>query len=173
VGGLIRGSLSEELRVEVRGPEATRLAAQGYGELEGDRLLLWPEEALYLLEKGKMEVEGGGARLGFREYLALITRDKPIVWPRYIIYRDLRESGRVVRKGVGETLLYRLYETSGQETSKYLVFPLSEGESVEVSRLLDAARQSADKGKVLVLAVVERRGEVVYYVCSETSPSNV
>ncbi len=170
---MILGVMSTDYRVEIVGAEATRLASQGYGELLDERLLLWPEEALYMLEKGAIAVESGGERLGFREYLALLTRERPEAWTRYIVYRDLRESGRVVRRGIGETLLYRLYESGSKETSKYLVLPLSEGESLELGKLLEAARQSSTKGKILLLAVVEGRGEVVYYACSEVSPSNL
>jgi tRNA-intron endonuclease len=29
-----------------------------------------------------------------------------------------------------------------------------------------------DQGKQLLLAIVERRGEVIYYLCTETSPTS-
>ena len=43
------------------------IAEQGFGELEGKALVLAPYEALYLVEKRKIEVRKGKKALGFED----------------------------------------------------------------------------------------------------------
>jgi len=173
-GQAYRAVLTEDLRCMVVEGDTGRLLSMGYGEIRDEKLILWPEEALFLIERGRLTLIGsGGAELDFRGYLSRISEAYPGFWPQYVIYRDLRQSGRVVRRGFGGRLAYRLYEPSQRESSKFVVLVFPEGTSLKVGELLRAARQVMRKGKVLVVAVLERRGEVIYYSCSDTTLSNL
>lgn len=151
-----------------------RLASNGYGELSDGQLTLSPVETLYLLEKGSLTLhDSEGAQLDFKTLLDRLTKSIPNIWPIYIIYRDLRRSGKIVRKGFGGKLAFRLYEQPSTGTSKFVVLSLPEGSPLKIEELLRASRQVMKKGKILVIAAVERRGEVIYYSCSDTSLSNL
>lgn len=166
--------VDEDLRCRVVEGDVEKLVSRGFGELAGRELILWPEEVLYLLERGTLRlVDRDGALLDFKAYLDRVSRVNPGLWPLYIIYRDLRRSQRIVRKGFGGRLTYRLYEPSNRETSKYVILAFPEGTTLKVNEILKAARQVMRKGKVLIIAVLERRGEVIYYSCSDTNLSNL
>lgn len=170
----IRGVLVENHRCRVVEGDIERLAAQGFGELTEAELTLWPEEALYLLEKEALEiVDHAGNRLAFRDYLEISSKKYPDIWALFLVYRDLRSSGRIVKRGVGGRLAYRLYDRSNRETSKYYILPFPEGSAMKVEELLQASKRVSKKGKTMIVAVLERRGEVIYYVCSDTNLSNL
>lgn len=163
----------EDLTVEVTGPDANAVYGWGFGRLAGPRrLVLEPHEALYLVEEGRLLVERDGEPLGIRELLDLYARSIEGFWVRYVVYRDVKRRRYAVGKGPDETLFLRVFERGRTDTARYLVMPLFEGEPVTVGELLRRSRQSMDQGKQLLLAIVERRGEVIYYLCTETSPVN-
>ncbi|MEM1922905.1 MAG: hypothetical protein QXW60_02630 [Nitrososphaerota archaeon] len=166
--------LTEDQKCRVIEGDIERVASQGFGQLSGEGLTLWPEEALYLLEKGLLEItDQSGELLGFQEYLGRLSRMYPEIWQLFLIYRDIRSSGRVVKRGLGGRLAYRLYDRAKQETAKYYILPLPEGSTIKVEDLLKATRYASRKGKTMIVAVLERRGEVVYYICSDTNLSNL
>ncbi|GBC71551.1 hypothetical protein HRbin02_01336 [Candidatus Calditenuaceae archaeon HR02] len=170
----LKAVLAEDYRCRVVEGDIEGLVARGFGDLSEGLLMLWPEEVLYLLERKALSlVDKEGNPLNFKTYLDLLSKEKPFLWPRYIVYRDLRSTGRIVRMGFGGMLTYRLYETSNKETSKYLIFPFPEGSTLRVKELLKASKQVMRKGKTLIIAVLERRGEVIYYSCTDTSLSNL
>jgi tRNA-intron endonuclease len=177
-GGLERGGLkavlAEDYRCRVVEGDIEGMMARGYGDLSEGQLVLWPEEVLYLLEKKALSLtDREGNPLDFKAYLDQLSKEQPHLWPRYIVYRDLRSSGRIVKMGFGGMLTYRLYEPSNRETSKYLIFPFPEGSTLKMEELLKATKQVMRKGKILIIAVLERRGEVIYYSCTDTNLSNL
>jgi hypothetical protein len=50
--------------------------------------------------------------------------------------------------------------------AKYVIFGISEGTKIKVDKLAKTINQSARMGKDAVVAVIERRGEVIYYKMS-------
>ncbi|MDJ0274282.1 MAG: hypothetical protein QXO17_02995 [Nitrososphaerota archaeon] len=168
---MVRGRLLQDLTVEVTGPEANEVYGWGFGRLSGPRrLVLEPHEALYLVEEGRLEVERDGEKLGVQELLDLYASSIEGFWVRYVIYRDVKRRRLRVGRGPDDVLFLRVFERGRTDTARFLVMPLFEGEPITVGELLRRSRQSMDQGKQLLLAIVERRGEVIYYLCTETSP---
>ncbi len=156
-------------RLVVEGKGMDALAERGFGSRRDGRLILEPWEALYLLEKGKLRVvDEDGRELGFQELLAELRRVDEATWARYLIYRDLRERGYVVKRGFGPEITFRLYGRGeyGRKEARYVVFGLLEGSPVRLSVLEELLRRAQAVKKELILAVVDRRGEVVYYSLS-------
>ena len=170
---MVRGRLLEDMSVELTGSDAVKLYGWGFGRLVSTkRLILEPHEALYLVEEGQLEVEGEGGPIGLQELLNLYTASLEGFWVRYLVFRDLKRKRYKVAKGLDDALFLRVYERGRTDTARYLVMPLFEGEPVTVGELLRRSKQSMDQGKQLLLAIVERRGEVIYYLCTETSPAS-
>lgn len=164
----------EGLSVRADMREAGELYAKGYGEVEGDHLILSPQEALFLAEARRLRVYSrDGAELEPTQLLGYYSKAVENFWLLYVVYRDLRRRGYVVKAGFGGGLAYRVYEKGRRDYSRYLVFPFFEGSPILVSSLAESARQAMAKGRSLVVAVVERRGEVIYYSCAETDLENV
>jgi len=142
------------------------LMDRGYGRLEDGRLILSPVEALYLASEGRVEVvDENGSNLTIDQLLSRFLSYDPDVWVKYLVYRDLRSRGYVVKDGVGLGCDFRVYRKGGygREAAKYLVFALPEGRSYKLSELESIASETRRLGKELILAIIDRRGDIVYY----------
>jgi tRNA-intron endonuclease len=166
----IKGLLVEKgVRISKKA-DADELSSRGYGVPQDDEFLLAFYEALYLAEKGILEVEDDeGERKGFQELLRCYKDADDEAWSKYLAYRDLRSRGYVVREGFGLGVDFRVYERGeySKDTAKYLILSIQEGKPVSLQGLDAALRQSQSLKKELVLAVMNRRGEVVYYSVSQ------
>jgi len=153
--------------------ESNSLYQNGYGSLLGEEgvLTLTPCEALFLVERKKLLVVSEETReaLVFDELFAKFTVLDRLIWTRYLVFRDLRLKGFVVRDGYGLGVDFLVYERGdfGKRPPKHLVFATWEGEPKKMSDLMDALKFALEKEKSLKLAVIDRRGEVVYYALEE------
>jgi len=168
---LMEASLKENT-VEISSPEGVEeFSLKGYGVKEEGKLLLTLYEALFLLGKGTIEIkdEKTGKKIAFQELLKRFQSVDKDAWVRYLIYRDLRSRGYVAREGFGLGIDFRLYERGdyGRGTAKHLIFGIQEGQPVSVEKLARTQRYVQNLKKNLVLAVINRRGEIVYYSLSE------
>jgi tRNA-intron endonuclease len=150
--------------------DVNELSSRGYGVPQDSELLLAFYEALYLMEKGILEVEDKKAeKQDFQCLLRCYEEADSEAWVKYLAYRDLRSRGYVVREGFGLGVDFRAYERGeySKDTAKYLILSIQEGKPVSLQDLTNALRQSQSLKKELVLAVMNRRGEVVYYSVSQ------
>lgn len=151
--------------------DVEELSLRGYGVSENGLLMLAFYEGLFLLGKGVIEImeESTGDKVDFQTLLHRFKSIDENAWARYLIYRDLRSRGYVAREGFGLGIGFRVYERGeyGQETAKYLIFGIQEGQPVSMEKLARSLRYVQSLKKRLVLAVINRRGEVVYYSLSQ------
>ncbi len=75
----------------------------------------------------------------------------------------------MVREGFGLDIDFRIYERGayGKKPATYLVLSIQEGKPIPVKKLAQVLRHVQSLKKKLVLSVVNRRGEVVYYSLSK------
>jgi len=151
--------------------DVEELSSRGYGVAEDKNLALAFFEALFLLGKGiaGVEDEKTGKGVSFQQLLKRYQSVDENAWVKYLIYRDLRSRGYVTREGFGLGIDFRVYERGeyGTATATYLVFGIQEGQPVSVEELVRAMKHVQGLKKRLVLAVLNRRGEVVYYSLSQ------
>ena len=127
-------------------------------------------EALYLVDKGMLEVKDeNGKAADFQSLLHCYEAQNENGWVSYLVYRDLRSRGYVAREGFGAGIDFRMYERGeyGKDTAPYLVMSMQEGKPLGIDELADAMQQCQNQKKELTLAVMNRRGEIVYYSVSQ------
>lgn len=146
------------------------LSQRGYGTTENGVFTMTFYEALYLLDKELLEVKDEkGKEVDFQDFLQAYEKADPNAWVNYLVYRDLRNRGYVVREGFGAGTDFRIYERGayGKETATYMVSSTQEGKPLPVDDLTTALRHCQSQKKELILAVMSRRGEIVYYAVSQ------
>ncbi len=142
---------------------------RGYGDPRPDgRWGFSPVETLYLIENGKARVYKAGRAMEFNELLTSFIQREGNIWRDYVIYMDLRKRRYVVKEGFGSKLRFRVFERGKylEKPAKYLIIPLYEGENIKVQELLDLLKSCRAMNKEAVVAVLDRRNEVVYYTAS-------
>lgn len=165
----VKGVLEAGKVLIQRQDDADPLLQGGYGTPRDDDegSVLSPWEALYLLAENRLKVRDGetGEDLAFHILLGRFRAIDPDVWTKYLIYRDLRKRGYVVRDGVGLGIDFRLYArgTYGEKAAKYLVYAVCEGTPISVQAIQEVLFIALNMKKKVVVAVMDRRGEIVYY----------
>jgi len=167
----IKGLVSKKGITVSTSDNSENLASRGYGKLENKTLVLSFYEALFLQSKGTLEVVKGKSRkaLDFQELLHQFEVVDENAWLKYLVYRDLRSRGYVVREGFGLGIDFRVYERGEyrKTTAAYLILGIQEGKPISVKELAHVLKHVQSLKKKLVLGVVNRRGEVVYYTLSK------
>jgi tRNA-intron endonuclease len=164
-------SLLDEGKVTITDADRLgELEEAGYGSKEGKAMALREYEALYLLYTKKLSItRKDGKPVGFEGLAEEVQRKAKDSWTKFIIYRDLRSRGYVVREGFGFGTDLRVYERGDfpKKAAKYVVFALDEGIERRLDDLKESVKEMARMGKEAIIAVIERRGEVIYYRVSK------
>ena len=162
---VVEGVLTKKCLIKIIDTRSQdQLRNKGFGDREDNDYLLETYEALYLLYLKKLVITSGRID-NFASLLKLVLKyDKEIV-TRFLVYRDLRSRGYVVKEGFGFGADFRVYERGEYEKkrAKFVVFCINEGINVKVGELSRNVREIETMGKNAIAAVVERRGEVIYY----------
>jgi len=145
------------------------LELKGFGEVIKKKFFLKPFESLYLLYVDKLNLLKGTHRMDFYALMAECIKLDPASFTKFLIYRDLRSRGYVAKDGFGFGSDFRVYERGqyGEKGAKYVVFGLTEGRREKIGLLQKQIEDITTMGKEPVLAVIERRGEVIYYKVSK------
>jgi tRNA splicing endonuclease len=93
------------------------------------------------------------------ELVTQLSVGKPAIWTKYLVYRDLRDRGYLVREGESD---YD-FETFGKGAMRRLVSIVFEGGESTLEKLARLSAKANKDSKDLVLAVIDRRTDIVYY----------
>ncbi|MDD1716227.1 MAG: tRNA-intron lyase [Methanolinea sp.] len=130
----------------------------GYGRPEKNGIRLAPEEAAYLVHRGRIAVPG----YDFDRILAVFA-SKPNFFRCFLVYRDIRERGYVVQTGPHDFRVFRRGERPGKGQSQFMVRVISERDLIDFSVLIREAEASSNLRKQHILAVVDDENELTYY----------
>ncbi len=158
--------------------EANAVYAKGFfGTLvpEG-HLALDRYESVYLAEMGRIEVRTPARR--------------PVAWPtvfrraartdsgfpvRYLVYRDLRQRGYIVREGP-PPLAFAVLPRGGilhKTPSRFWVEAVSERVPFDLARLFDLAERAQAARRTLWLGLVDEESDLTYYRIRRPGPTGV
>ena len=137
------------------------LREKAFGTLTGDRITLNPYETFYLVEKKRVNVldEKTKKTKSLQELVTRLSVGKPAIWTKYLVYRDLRDRGYLVREGEAG---YD-FESFGKGAMRRLVSIVYEGGESTLEKLARLSAKASKDAKDLVLAVIDRRTDIVYY----------
>ncbi|MHA1266247.1 MAG: tRNA-intron lyase [Candidatus Helarchaeota archaeon] len=163
----------KDLSVIINKDQARLIFDKGYyGQLQEDQTLkLEPVEALLLSERRRIKVlDEAGNEYNFPKLVKQFIDKIPDLWVKYLCYKDLRSRGYIVRPGYGAEIDYRVYGRGaqiGKDAAKYFVHTVVEGTPLKLISLDNITKIAKSNRKKLVLAVVDRVGEVTFYKAQE------
>jgi len=140
------------------------LRTKGFGEIEDAEYILKPYEALYLFHTKRLKLKNK-PETDFNSLFELLQKHNRNIMSEFLVYRDLRSRGYVAKEGFGFGNDFRVYERGEYEKkpAKYVVFGIKEGTNTTAKEFASTVGQIQKMGKEAVVAVIERRGEVIYY----------
>ena len=156
--------------------EASAIYGKGYfGTPEsGGALALDRYESVYLAEMSRIAVvSAAGRTVEWPEIFRRAVRHDRGFPVRYLVYRDLRQRGYVVRASpppVDFAVLPR-GGTLHKTPSRYWVEVLSERAPFDLAHLFDLAARAQTAKKALLLGLVDEESDLTYYRVRRPSPT--
>lgn len=124
-------------------------------------------EALYLLEKGKLELVTARKKLiDAAQLLQTVKKKDAKFWTRYCVFRDMRNRGYIIKTALKFGADFRVYERGvkpGEDHAKWVVFPVHESETLTWYDFAAKTRVAHSTKKKLLIAVVDDEGDVSYW----------
>lgn len=163
---MITGRLDNE-RVTA-GEDAKPLYDQSrFGSLNKKGVQFSLLEALYLVEKKKLEVvDGRGKAYDVGRLVKACKKISKEFSVRYAVFYDLRNRGYIVKTAFKFGADFRVYDRGvkpGEDHAKWVVFPVHEIQSHSWHEFSAKSRVAHSTKKRLLLGVVDDEGDVTYY----------
>jgi tRNA-intron endonuclease len=147
-----------------------------FGEIHGvkeQRIEYALEEALYLIERGKLKVFDGKKTLKFKDFVQKANKSEKNFWTRYQVYRDIRTRGYITKTALKFGADFRVYPRGvkpGQDHAKWVLFATAEGDSYTWRQFAAMNRVAHSTRKSLLVGIVDAEGEITYYTVRWTKP---
>lgn len=141
---------------------------------EGGKVELSLLEALYLLERERLIIKSeSGKVLPFELYVKKARKVEPNFWIRYVVFRDMRNRGYIIKTALKFGADFRVYDRGvkpGEDHAKWIVFPVHEASVFTWHEFSAKNRVAHSTKKRLLLAIVDDENDVTYYQVSWTRP---
>ena len=138
----------------------------GFGEPKNGKVNYMVVEAIYLVEKEKIEVVHGKKILSLKELMHKLEKIDKKIQIKYPVYRDLRERGYIVKTALKFGAEFRVYEKGkrpGKEHAQWIVFTDHESKKMTWHEFSAKNRVAHSTKKNLLLAIVDEEGDISYY----------
>lgn len=137
-----------------------------FGERKEDKVKYSLSEALYLVEKGKMEVLSRDKKIPEKELLKKFQRFDKKIQIKYPVFKDLRSKGYIVKTALKFGAEFRVYEKGskvGEGHARWIVFTDYESNKLTWHEFSAKNRVAHSTKKNLLIAIVDSEGDVTYY----------
>ena len=179
----LKGELVEN-RVIIWNKEALKLYEEkGFGKPmpkeNPERLELELIEAAYLLEKKKIKVVKESKSIEFKKFLNYCTKKIHKFLPLFLVYKDLRDKGYLVKTGFKFGAHFRVYEKGVKlkkgpkapyEHTKFVVHVVEEEAAFSLPEMARAVRLAHNIRARFVWAVVDKENDITYYQITRFLP---
>ncbi|MHA1730046.1 MAG: tRNA-intron lyase [Promethearchaeota archaeon] len=136
-------------------------------EIKPTFIVLKPLEALYLIERQKLQVTTEkGDQISFNDLIETSMESDPRIWQKYIVYRDIRHRGYIIRVGFGGNADFRVFERGARfakDSAKFVYFIIQDGIPVALNELEHVVNQVFGDRKKLILAIFDKLGDSTFY----------
>ena len=146
-----------------------------YGMLKQDgRVQLSFIEALFLFEKEKINLlDKKGKKISFDNFMKKASKKDPNFWIRFVVFRDLRNRGYIVKTALKFGADFRVYDRGikpGEDHAKWVVYTVHESNALTWYEFAAKNRVAHSTKKRLLLAVADDEGDVSYWECRWMRP---
>ncbi len=144
-----------------------------FGEPVGEKIQYTLSEAMFLVEKEKIEIYFKNKKIQKTELLNKFQKIDKKFSIKYPVFKDLREKGYIVKTALKFGADFRVYEkgkSPGKEHAKWIVFVDSETNKTSWQEFSAKNRVAHSTKKRLLLAIVDEESDASYYEISWVRP---
>jgi tRNA-intron endonuclease, archaea type len=141
--------------------------SQRFGEKDGEKIAYMLTEAFYLFQEKKLEIlDYKNKIMNEKELLKKMEKIDKKFMTKYVVYRNLRKKGYIVKTALKFGAEFRVYEQGkkvGADHSKWICFPVSETKTMTWQDFASKNRIAHSTKKRLLIAVVDEENDVSYF----------
>lgn len=144
-----------------------------FGEPREGKVYYSAVEALYLLEKGKLQVYSNRKKLTFNSFMQKAQELDKNFHTRFIVYRDMRSRGYISKTALKFGADFRVYERGvkpGEDHAKWVLYPVYESSGLTWHDFAAKNRVAHSTRKNLLIAIVDEENDVTYYEVAWRKP---
>ncbi|NIP33496.1 MAG: tRNA-intron lyase, partial [Thermoplasmata archaeon] len=132
----------------------------------GGGLRLTFMEAAYLVDADRLRVEDGiGGDITLEDLVSSGGRADPAFEVMYLVYRDMRERGYLVKPSTTQGVDFDVFPRGGnhKDPERQWLLAVSERASFETAPFLDMLHRAQRFGRRVLIGVVDEEGDVTHY----------
>ena len=144
-----------------------------FGEPVSDKIQYSLSEALFLVEKGKIEIFSRNKKIPKKELMSKLSRIDKKIQIKYPVFKNLREKGYVVKTALKFGAEFRVYTKGskpGVKHAKWIVFVDHESKKLTWHEFSAKTRVAHSTKKNLLLAIVDEESDITYYEVNWVKP---
>jgi len=144
-----------------------------FGELKNGKIIYSAVEALYLVEKKKLNLMFKKKKLSFDRFIDKLREKDKKIDTKYIVFKNMRGRGYIVKTALKFGAEFRVYEKGvkpGQDHANWILFPVSESETMTWHDFSAKNRVAHSTKKNLLIGIVDEENDVTYYEVEWTKP---
>lgn len=137
-----------------------------FGEIVEGKVQYSLTEALFLQEQGKLNVYEKGKKLSQKKFLEKLKKLDKKIETKYIVFKDLRKRGYIVKTALKFGAEFRIYEKGkfpGEEHARWILYPVKETDTLTWHDFSAKNRVAHSTKKNLLIAVIDEENDVTYY----------
>ncbi len=138
-----------------------------FGEPVGEKIRYSPSEALFLVEKGKMDTYTlKNKKIEKKELMNKLRKIDKKIQIKYPVFKNLRERGYIVKTALKFGAEFRVYDKGvkpGKKHAKWIVFTDYESNKMTWHEFSAKNRVAHSTKKNLLLAIVDEENDISYY----------
>lgn len=137
-----------------------------FGERKEGKIKYSLFEALYLVEKDKMDITSKNKKISKKDIVKNFQRFDKKIQIKYPVFKDLREKGYIVKSALKFGAEFRVYEKGskkGEKHAKWIVFTDYESKKLTWHEFSAKNRVAHSTKKNLLIAIVDGEGDITYY----------
>ncbi|MBU0614844.1 MAG: tRNA-intron lyase, partial [Nanoarchaeota archaeon] len=132
---IIQAMMMDERVITEASDPSRELYNQGvYGIIKEGKVQLSLIEALYLAQKGKIEIRSESNRkIELDKFITKARKLEPNFWIRYCVFKDIRNRGYVIKTALKFGADFRVYDRGikpGEDHAKWIVYPVHESSAL-------------------------------------------
>jgi len=144
-----------------------------FGEYLRKKVYYSFSEALYLLDKKKIEVSKKTRKLNFNQLMDECKKFDKNIQTKFIVFKDLRDKGYLLKTALKFGADFRVYDKGhkpGKQHARWILYPVQESQEMTWHDFSAKNRVAHSTKKNLLIAVVDSEGDITYYEISWLKP---
>ena len=144
-----------------------------FGEPVKNKIYYSFVEALYLLERKKINIYEGKKKINYDIFIEKARKLEPQFWARFCVFKNIRDRGYIAKTALKFGADFRVYDRGvkpGEDHAKWILFPVYETSNLTWHEFAAKNRVAHSTKKNLLIGVVDDEGDCTFYEVSWVKP---